>query len=165
MHSCESASSKVETVRTLWVGAWLALWSTIAAAGDLSVSGAWVAEAPPGARLMAGYLRIANEGPGSVLLVGVVSPDFERVELHRTEVKEGVARMVHQSKLPIAPHGALVFEPGGQHLMLIGPRRILQRGDRVRLTLSFDDGTVLDSMAEVRPVLTAPHEHAHEGAP
>jgi copper(I)-binding protein len=164
MRSFESVRWKAEAVRVLGAAAWLVLWNAAAAAEHLSVTGVWVAEAPPGVQVMAGYLRIANEGPGSALLVGVASPDFERVELHRTEVKEGVARMVHESELPIPAHGVAVFEPGAQHLMLIGPRRALKRGDRVTLTLSFADGTVLRLPAEVRPALAASHDHAHEGA-
>jgi periplasmic copper chaperone A len=166
MRSFESVRRKVEASRLLWAAAWLGLCSGTLAAGGITVTGAWVAEAPPGVQVMAGYLKIVNDGAATAVLVGATSPDFERVELHRTVIRNGVARMLHESRLPIPAHAAVVFEPGGRHLMLIGPRRALKAGDRVPLTLQFADGAVLHSTAEVRsPLAASAGEHHHEGSP
>jgi copper(I)-binding protein len=165
MRSFESAKRQVEASRLLWAAAWLGLWTGALAAGGITVTGAWVAEAPPGVQVMAGYLKIVNDGAAAAVLVGATSQDFDRVELHRTEIQNGVARMLHEMRLPIPAHGAVVFEPGGRHLMLIGPHRALKAGDRVPLTLRLADGAVLHSTADVRSALGASHEHLHGGSP
>jgi len=115
-----------------------------AAAGPaprLAVEGAHVRAAPPGAPVLAGYMTLRNPGPRPIAVTGASSPDFERVEIHRTVVRGGVARMEPVPRLEIAPGDAARLEPGGMHLMLIGPRRKLRPGDRVRLTLHLGDGT------------------------
>jgi len=43
--------------------------------------------------VLAGYLTLHNPGDRAVTVVGAESPDFERVEIHRTELRDGVARM------------------------------------------------------------------------
>ena len=119
-------------------------FAAAAAAGPvprLAVEGAHVRAAPPGAPVLAGYMTLRNPGPRPVAVTGAASPDFERVEVHRTVVRDGVARMEPVPRLEVAPGEAVRLEPGGMHLMLIGPRRDLRPGDRVRLTLRLGDGT------------------------
>ena len=57
--------------------------SVAAAASGLLVDGAWVREAPPGASMMAAYLVISNPTDRDARLVGVVSPAFAHVILHK----------------------------------------------------------------------------------
>ncbi|TCK18789.1 hypothetical protein DFR30_2073 [Thiogranum longum] len=118
----------------------LALWAVMASAADsLEIDHAWIREAPPGAPMMAGYLCLENNADAPVTLVGVESPQFEFIMMHRTETVKGMARMLHQDKVVIAAGKRVCFEPGGLHLMMPAPEPRLVAGDRVELDLLFED--------------------------
>lgn len=111
-------------------------------AGDpLHVEDAWVREAPPSAKVLAAYMHLHNMGQETATLTGASCEAVERVEIHQTIVEEGMARMVPQESLQIAPGEHINLEPGGYHLMLISPARRLSAGERVTIRLEFQDGT------------------------
>lgn len=143
----------------------LTLCASIASAAgraeQLTVSDAWVREAPPTSQVLAAYLHIANPGAEDVVLVGANSPQFETVELHRTELVDGVARMIAQPRLTIPAGGTVIFEPGGLHLMLIQSLTPLQRGDRVEIEFQLGSGKTLKLQAEVRPGMNDAMDHSH----
>ena len=70
-------------------------------------------------------MQIANPGP-KIIIVGASSPQFEMVEIHRTEIVDGMARMIPQDRLPVPAGGSVTLEPGGLHLMLIQAKQPLQ---------------------------------------
>ncbi len=142
----------------------LAVAAAAGPAPRLAVEGAHVRAAPPGAPVLAGYLTLRNTGGGPAVITGASSPDFDRVEIHRTTVRDGVARMEPVPRLEIAPGAAVRLEPGGMHLMLIGPRRKLRPGDRVRLTLRLGDGTERTLELPVRR-MGGGAMHGHGGHP
>ena len=138
---------------------------TAGAAEPISARDAWVRAAPPGVTVLAGYLTLENHGATPRALLGVSSPQFQSVEMHRTEVKDGVASMSAQTRLEIPAHGTLHFAPNGYHLMLMDLRQPLQPGGQVELRLRFDAGAPLLVHAPVRvdeqPADDMPHEHHH----
>ena len=83
-------------------------------------------------------------------LESATSNDFEMVEIHRTETREGMSQMVRQTGLLIKGGENIRLEPGGYHLMLMRPRRHLQAFDKVVLNLHFDRGEVVAVTAIVR---------------
>ena len=110
----------------------------------------WVKEAPPSAEILAAYMTLKNTGDKSQVVTSVSSPAFERVKMHKSEILEGMAQMVHIENLDIPPHGQVEFKPGGYHFMLIGRKQPLRAGDEVSLTLVFSDGSRLTIIAEVQ---------------
>ena len=130
----------------------LALTSIAAATGEagISVRDAWVRETPPGVAMMAGYMVLQNNTSQSQVLVAASSSGFETVMIHRTIVKDGLARMVHAPQTELTPHASLTFAPGGYHLMLMNPKRALRAGDPVVINLEFRGGLVLPVAFEVR---------------
>ena len=110
---------------------------------ELSIGDAWIPEAPPRVSALAGYMRIDNGSGKAMSLVGATGAHFDRVEIHRTvyEKDTGLARMIPQEQISIAPGGSFVFKPGGYHLMLVNPKQMLKEGEIVPLTLVFADGT------------------------
>ena len=119
------------------LGILLALLYSLITAADtaLEVTDPWIREAPPGANVLAAYMVIANQGVQAATITAIASPDFERIEMHRTLVEDGVARMVPVESLQIAAAGRVELEPGGMHLMLYSPRRPLREGDSVALEI------------------------------
>ena len=138
------------------------LWHLQVPAGQasLQVSEAWISEAPPGISVNAAYLVIENTGKRPVALERVTSPDYERIEMHRSFLDQGQARMRLQASVTIAAGSTLRFVPGDYHLMLFRPGRPMRIGDSTSLTLEFSDASQLTVSAEVRK-LQPDHGHHH----
>lgn len=148
--------------RQLAVGAMLAVTALCAAAsGTIAVRDAWVREAPPGAAVLAAYLTLENPGAKEDKLIAVLCPDFGKIEIHATEIRASVARMISLDALPIPPHAVVTLAPGGTHLMLLRPRRALAAGATVKLELRFASGARLNTIARVRRAdgEHGPHQH------
>lgn len=139
------------------------VWSAASAAEDsLTVSNAWVREAPPKAEESAAYLTIHNKTNQAHKLVGVSSPQFQKAEIHDTEVTYGKAHMRRVGSLPIEAHGTVEFKAGAYHLMLISPLQPLKAGNTVELRLQFDDVPQITVQAPIRKADDAdetPHRH------
>ncbi len=133
-----------------WLGFALAGFMASAWAAQVEVVDAWVREAPPNAPMMAGYLTLRNPGREAIVLVGARSPWFKKVEIHRSRIENGRARMEKQGKVEIPSGGEIRFDPGGYHLMLMHPVKRLRAGDRVRLELILDGGEHLEVEVPVR---------------
>ena len=129
--------------------------------GTLSVHGAWVREAPPNAVSLAGYMEIVNSGSEERSVVSAESPTFQAIELHRSIVLQGIARMVPQESIPIPAGGNLALKPGDYHMMLMNPNKALKAGDKVSATLTFDNGERLVVTLEVKKGEGVDPEHQH----
>jgi hypothetical protein len=118
----------------------LHLFSSAYAHQQVSVDNAWVRSAPPGADVLAAYMVIRNESEETRVLTEVSNRTFERIEIHKTEMHEGMMKMIPQDSLSIPPGGSVTLEPGGFHLMLIGPKSVPKEGEEVDLLLKFSNG-------------------------
>jgi copper(I)-binding protein len=139
--------------------------SSLAVADDASihVRDAWIREAPPNTQVLAAYFTIENHAPQVDALTGVSSAGFGKIEIHRTEIKEGVARMLPQPELALPSHETVKLEPKGLHLMLMEPKSVLHAGDHVTLQLTFKNAKPLSIDAEVRKSHDgADHSHEHQ---
>jgi len=101
----------------------------------LEVIDPWIAEAPPAASVLAGYATLRNSGKTALTLTQVSSGDFSSAMLHETIVRDGMAHMEHLDGLTLPAGSDVRLNPGGRHLMLVGPKRALKAGDRVQLRL------------------------------
>ncbi len=118
--------------------------------GDIQVRHPWARATPPGATVGAGYLEIRNNGRTADRLVGAVSPVAERVELHLTTRNGEVMKMREAQRLDVPARQRLALRPGGPHLMLVGRKKPLAKGDRVPLTLRFERAGELTIELEVQ---------------
>jgi hypothetical protein len=90
----------------------------------------------------AGYFSLHSNWEG-VRLVGISSPQAERVELHEAGMRE-------TASVALTSGEALRFEPGGRHAMLYGLDPALRPGARIRLTFRFEGAPEATAEAEVR---------------
>jgi hypothetical protein len=141
----------------------LLLSCSLSADPVIEVQQAWIREAPPASRVLAGYMTIINTGDAPAEITGISSPDFASAELHHTRVEDGVARMVPVASIPVPAGGRVLLEPGGMHLMLFDPGRPLKSGDVVRLEVKQSSGTTLAVDARVTrdPGGNDSHHHHH----
>lgn len=119
----------------------------------LLVENAWVKEAPPVAKVHAAYLKLTNITAEPIDIVGVSAAGYHGSMIHRTVQKDGITGMEHIDTLSIAPQATVVLEPGGMHIMLMKPDRVLKAGDRVVITLEIDGGRsqMFDAIVRAAP--------------
>ena len=101
----------------------------------LDIDDAWVAEAPPVAPVMGGYMKIENETNKPISITRASCPDFESVEIHEMSMSGGMMKMREIEKLVVPANGKVELKPGGYHLMLIKPKKPFKRGDTLTVTL------------------------------
>jgi copper(I)-binding protein len=109
--------------------------ATPALAADLSVSDAF-SRATPGNGPGVAYLTI-HGGNAPDRLVGASSPRAAKVEMHTMSMQGDVMRMREVDAIEIPANAPIRFAPGGLHLMLMGLKAPLKTGDKVPLTLTF----------------------------
>lgn len=151
-------------LRSAWLLLPAFLFAPIALSADIRISDPWIKEAPPGVRVMAGYLVLENHDNDPIVLTRVSSPTFNRIELHRSVIENDVVRMEAQSQITVDPGDAVSFEPGGYHLMLYDPDNRLTSGELIELHFNFADDREHSVKAEVRRDTgnqDAHHNHGH----
>jgi len=142
----------------------LVLFSLNQASADenVTVQNAWIREAPPTIKIMAGYLEIENLSGKTVTLVSAESVEFERIEFHLSQTENGIARMQQQKQIVIPASTTFTFEPGGYHLMLFNNTAPMREGKIVSINLTFADreSLMFDAMVK-RSDSTEMHNHGH----
>jgi hypothetical protein len=103
----------------------------------VTISEAWIREAPPGAQALGGYMAIANTSKQPLTLQGLSSPLFASIEMHNVVEENGQMRMKQAMSFTIPAGEVLVFKPRDRHFMLMGPKKELHAGDKVPLELDF----------------------------
>ena len=130
--------------------------------GVLKISSAFAPEAPPVAPVMAGYLTLGNPGSKPITITASHSKAFRKVEIHRMKMENGMMHMERQPTLEIPAHSKVRLEPGGYHLMLIGPKKHLQAGDKIAVVLEFKSGKRQSiSLPVIKPDTGAKAKHHH----
>lgn len=119
------------------------------ASESLVVHNAWIRSAPPNAKVLAAYMMIMNHSDESIALTKVSGKLFRKVEIHRTEMHDGMMKMTPQNHLNIPARGSVTLDPGGYHLMLKDPATVPKKGDTVELELLFNNGKILHIKASV----------------
>lgn len=122
---------------------------------SFSIENAWIREAPPNASMMAGYASIKNNTDKEQILSLAKSDAFKMVEIHKTIVEDGVAKMRRQDNLAIAAGSTLELKPGSYHLMLMRPNAPLKANDEVTVTLTLIEDGQAQQVDIVMPVQKA----------
>lgn len=119
-------------------------------AGEMpTADNGWVRAAPPNVTMHAAYLTLHNHGVTDIKIVDIESLQYESTEIHHSTVVGGVATMMKQDQLKIVSGGKLNMFPGGYHVMLIKPKKLIGIGDKIDIKFHFSDGTALTFDAEV----------------
>lgn len=102
------------------------------------VSDAWIADAPAISKIRAGYLMLQNKGKHAITIKSFSSPNFERIELHKTVIKDGMVKMESIKQLTIKPDEIVEFKAEAYHLMLFTPKQKLNNSDKVKITIQLE---------------------------
>lgn len=124
---------------------------------EAEVVDAWVRlPAAPG-RPGAAYFTV-RAGADSLTLTKVTSPRVERVELHESNMTDGMMQMTPIPSLPIAAGEDAQFVPGGRHAMLFGIDPAVKAGDKIALRFTLHPLIDVVTDAEVRAAGDTGHE-------
>lgn len=126
----------------------------------LSFDGAWVKAADDGMTAVFGKLQ--NNTDKDINLVEAKYPDSEMVELHETE-SDGSGGMKMQEKkggFTIPAGESLDFEPGGDHIMIMGLKKAIKPGEEISLDLVTADGEIVGVTAVAKEYSGAQEEYA-----
>ncbi len=118
---------------------------------------------PPGITNSAAYFSIMNHSEKDMSLVGVASDRAKIVEIHEHVMANGAMKMQKVESLKIPAKTTVNFEPGSYHVMFIGVNQEIKQGDKINITLTFDNGTekTITSIAEEQPTGSHKKHHKH----
>lgn len=107
--------------------------------GKLMIGHPWSRATVPGVKVGGGFLTIMNHGDAPDRLVKVEAPFAERAEIHESSVENGVAKMREiEGGVVVKPGETVEFAPGGKHLMFVGLKNPLTKGEKVKGALVFE---------------------------
>jgi len=157
---------RIDVIRQFFLLVWLiphaAGWCL---ANTVTVSDAWIAEAPPSTPINAGYMLLENTGQATVRLVAVESPVYPRIEMHVSLIENGMVYMQPVQHIDIAAGQQVMFTHGEMHLMLYNTGKPPQSGETIPLTLRFADGSTRQFTAGVRKMSDSHQHHNQQSSP
>lgn len=150
----KSAKSAVYSV---FAGLVLGLSSITPVAADgiadkVTVTDPYVRAIPPVVKTTAAFMQLRSSDAVERFVVDASSPAASAVELHMHTMDDGVMRMRRIVHIHLPPDQTVSLEPGGLHIMLFDLTAPIAPGDRIPITLTFDDGSAREISAEVRTV-------------
>ena len=108
-------------------------------AANLQITEAWIKNLPMSVPMRAGYMDISNNQAETIKIEWLKSEAFARIEIHRSVEKDGMMSMHPVSVLAISPGETVRLAPGGIHLMLMNPLTTLVPGNKIVVTIGYDD--------------------------
>jgi copper(I)-binding protein len=114
--------------------------------GDLTIQAPWSRATPPGAKVGAGYMVIANAGASADRLVSVsASAVTDTAQLHEMGMANGVMTMRALPDGVVVPAaGKVEFKPGGYHVMFVNLKAPLKKGEHIHAHLTFEHAGGID---------------------
>lgn len=111
-----------------------------------------VREVPAGQPNSAAFMTLMNHSGVNHAVVSAESSVAKVVELH-THIKEGgMMKMRRIDKIDISANSKTTLKPGGLHVMLIGLKKGLTAGEKVSITLVYEDGSRKEISTPVRKI-------------
>jgi copper(I)-binding protein len=119
--------------------------------GDsVEVEDPWGRPSPSSAANAAFYMQLEGAEEDDVL-VSATSPACGMVELHETQMSDGVMSMQHLPQgIPVPAGETVSLEPGGLHVMCMGVQSPLTVGEMVEVALEFENSGSRTIEAEIR---------------
>ena len=149
------------TALSIWAGDALAADYSV---GSIAVGNPWTRATPRGATVAGGYMTISNKGSAPDRLLGGSVAVAGRFEVHSMVMEQDVAKMRPvQGGLEIKPGETVELKPGSLHVMLMGLKQQLQKGQKVKGTLEFEKAGKVEIEYAVEAVgATTPAAGGHQ---
>ena len=105
---------------------------------ELAIDDAWIRSGPPNSKTFAGYLKFTNRSSTEISIKELKSNAFEKIEMHSSLTKDGISSMKKLNALEIPANSSLNLKPGGYHLMLNSPNKMIKESDLIELMIYFE---------------------------
>ena len=167
MQSCLRTQFAVLFAILLAAAPWLAVRATAETygVGTIQIGKPWTRATPKGATVAGGYMTVSNKGSTPDRLIGGSSVVAGRFEIHNMVMEQGVAKMRPvEGGLEIKPGETVELKPGSLHVMLMGLKQPLEKGQKVKATLEFEKAGKVDIEYAVEALgvsAPAPAGHRH----
>jgi copper(I)-binding protein len=125
--------------------------------GAIGISHPWVRATT--IKVTGAFMSLTNTGKQPDRLVSATSPAAARVEIHISEMKDGIASMHKVDGVALPPGKTVMLKPGGYHVMLMGLKFPVRKGGKVPITLRFEKAGVITITAEVASPGAMKHSH------
>src|ERR1700731_464562 len=113
--------------------------------GSIEVLRPWSRATPATAPSAGGFLTVVNKGNAPDRLLAVQSPAADQVQIHEMKMDGTVMRMRELDNGVALPAGqAVELKPGGYHVMFIGLKAPVAKGQNVPATLVFEKAGKVD---------------------
>ena len=113
--------------------------------GAIHITKAWSRATPKGATAGAGYMMITNRGTAPDRVSCLSSDASGQCQIHSMTMEGGVMKMRPvEGGLEIKPGETITLKPGGFHVMFVDLKHPLERGNKVKVTLKFDNAGTVD---------------------
>ncbi len=120
-----------------------------AAQPTVKATDVWCRAAPRGAPAGGCYLTLTASGDDRLVAVETAAADHG--EIHTMSIEGGIMKMRRLPDGLALPAGRLVsLKPGGEHLMIIGPKASMLAGGVLPITLKFAKAPPLTLRAPIR---------------
>lgn len=135
--------------------------SALAQVPSVEVSGAWARATTSTAKVGGAFMTMKAVG-GADRVVSASSPVAEKIELHETINDGGVMKMREVPQMVLAAGQAMVLTPGSYHILLIGLKKPLNRGESFPLTVAFEKAAPVTVTVTVQAAgASAPSHQGH----
>lgn len=124
-----------------------ALLAAAPAWSQVNVEQPWVRATVAAQKVSGGFMTLTAAKDSR--LVGVSSPVAGVVEVHEMKMVDDVMRMRQIPALDLPAGKPVALVPGGYHLMLFQLKQQLKDGDKVPLTLEFEDAAKVRTSVKV----------------
>ena len=118
----------------------------------IEVSNSWARLVPNGMGAL--YFDIQNSHSESDILIRASSPNAKSAMLHQTERKNNITSMKHlMNGIKIPANENVSLKPGSYHIMLSGLDKNLKLGDKIQVTLEFNNSgpVTLEPILKIKP--------------
>ena len=105
---------------------------------ELAIDDAWIRSGPPNSKTFEGCLKFTNTSSTEISIKELKSNAFEKIEMHSSLTEDGISSMKKLNALEIPANSTLNLKPGGYHLMLNSPNKMIKESDLIELMIYFE---------------------------
>ena len=111
---------------------------------ELVIDDPWIRSGPPNSKTFSGYLKFTNTSSTEIFIKELKSNAFEKIEMHSSFIEDGISSMKKLNALEIPANSTLNLKPGGYHLMLNSPNKMIKESDLIELMIYFEtEGSIM----------------------
>lgn len=107
---------------------------------------------PPTSKATGAFFILENDTDKDFKLIKAYSNAAEATEVHTHLKENGVMKMREVKEVLVKTGEKKIFMPGGHHIMLMGLKAPLKKGEKMSIDLEFDNGKKITINPEVKSI-------------